>query len=267
MPLIMPQVDRRALARSPLAVVVFQVRFEQNLTVSDGDTGIAIHERLGGRDGAYPRIETQQQVATQVEISSAGLTQLLPPALPVRGWRMLSVDGAWVVSLMPNSVSLETSSYTTWTGDFQDRIRLILEATAQHVDPRIEERVGLRYVNRVIMPEASQPGDLVGAVSEGLLGPLADDFWMPAVVGYQQQVDLDVDGEVRCLLRHGLLTEDGGTTGGYLLDLDVYRQQPQRFDVENIVSLADRLNTAALALFQRSLTDDYLDRLREGDEP
>src|SRR6266487_2489483 len=99
MPLHLPEVDHRPLARSPLAVVVFQVRFEENLAVAAGDTALQIHEQLGGPDGAYPRIESQQMLAAQLQIGPLGVTQVGPSNPPTRGIRMRSEDGTWTLSI------------------------------------------------------------------------------------------------------------------------------------------------------------------------
>ncbi len=50
---------------------------------------------------------------------------------------------------MPDHVSLETTSYTTWGDDFQPRLTALIEATATCVEPAIEQRLGLRYVDRI----------------------------------------------------------------------------------------------------------------------
>src|SRR5260221_369012 len=185
MSLSLPEVDRRPLARAPLAVTALQLRYEQNLAVGDGDTGLLIHEQLGGRDGQYPRVE---------------------------------------------------------------------------------ERLGLRYINRIVEADVILPADFQGIIADELLGPVANSFWRDGVSGLQQQIELDVTDEIKSVIRHGTLPR---TTGygieAYLLDIDVFRQQPRRFDINGIAETVDVLNNAATALFQTSLTSEYLDRLRQGD--
>jgi uncharacterized protein (TIGR04255 family) len=265
MPLHLPKVDHRPLARSPLAVVVFQVRFEQNLAVAAGDTLLRIHEHLRGPDGPYPRVESQQMVSAQVQIGSVGWAQPIPPTQPVRGLRMRSNDGTWILSVMPDFLSLETTAYTTWTQDFRHRVEEILEAINEHVRPRVEERIGLRYVNRISEPEVVTPADFRGLISNGLLGPAADDFWATGITGIQQQIEVHVDADIQCVLRHGTIPRSTGFgIEGYLLDLDLFRQQPRKFDLEHIVSSSDQLNEAATAVFHESLTPEYRERLYEG---
>jgi uncharacterized protein (TIGR04255 family) len=267
MPLRLPEIDHRPLTRPPLEVVVFQVRFEQNLALVAGDTLLRLHEHLHGADGPYPRVESQQVVAAQMQIGPQGITQLPSPASqPVRGVRMRSDDGAWTVSVMPDFVALETTAYTTWADDCRARIQDILTAIDEHVHPRVEERIGLRYVNRISEPEVAVPADFQGLVSEGLLGAAADEFWTAGITGIQQQIEIHVSADIQCILRHGTIPRNTGFgIDGYLLDIDLFRQQPRRFNVDSIIACSDQLNDAATALFQNSLTSSYLDRLRESE--
>jgi uncharacterized protein (TIGR04255 family) len=262
MPLSLPEAHHHPLARSPLAVVVFQVRFEQNLSVGDTNTGLLFHEQLGGHDGSYPVVEPQQMMGAVFQLDPLGIGSQVSTTPPSRGLRMKSADGLWVVSLMPDFVALETTAYTTWKYDFRDRIRPILESLNEHVKPRVEERIGLRYVNRIVEPTVEAPTDFEGLISASILGPIADEFWGAGIKGTQQQLELEISDEIRGLLRHGTIPRSSGVgIDGYLLDLDLFRQQPRAFDVEKVVQTSNELNEAATGLFKASLTPDYLAQL------
>lgn len=264
MPLKLPEVDDRELQRSPLAIVVFQLRYEQNLAVSDGEVALQIHEALGGRDGLYPRIESQQMVAAQVEFRAGGASPVASAgSVPTRGWRLKTDTGDWVVSVMPDHVAVETNAYTNWNPDLKGRISTLLRAFPAHAKPRIEERVGLRYVNRLTEEGVTTPDDWVDLVSAELLGPVGHDFWGPGIDNFQQQVQLDLGNDLSCLFRHGLIPRDDGSgIDGYLLDYDVFRQSPRRFAVDELEETLDLMNRAALTLFQSSLSTSYLATLR-----
>jgi len=80
----------------------------------------------------------------------------------------------------------------------------------------------------------------------------------------QQQVELQVDDDIQCVMRYGALRDPNRLTAEtYLLDYDLYNVEPRRFAATAILDLADRLNETALALFQLSLTDSYLKTLRK----
>lgn len=267
MPMTLPALDDRPLSRSPLAVAVFQVRFEQNLSVGAGDTGLRVHDQLGGPDGRYVRVEPVQLITGAVQVTPLGISQVPSSNMPSRGFKMTNEDGTLFMSLMPDFVSMDNTAYTGWKEDFRERIYEVLSAVAEQVNPRVEERVGLRYVNRIMEPEVSVPADFRGLISDGLLGVTADDFWSAGVTGSQQQLEIDVSDGIQCVLRHGTLSRPNGIgLDGYLLDIDVFRAKPRRFNVESIIETCDKLNEAATAIFQGSLTPSYLARLRKAEK-
>lgn len=263
MPLQLPDAESAALSRPPLGVVVCQVRYEQTLRASDVDAGLTIHEDLGGREGSYSVVEPQQQLATQIELGPAGLASLSNAGVPRRGWRIRSSDQTWGITLMPDFVSLETTAYRIWDGDFRDRINAVLLSVEKNLHPRGIERIGLRYVNNITEPDRPEPADWAEVIRPELLGPVANSFWSSGIKAFQQQIELDLEGDSRCIFRQGLVPGPTGEIEGYLLDYDIFSQYPQRFDVENVMGMLDSFNRAALALFQNSITPDYLTILRE----
>jgi uncharacterized protein (TIGR04255 family) len=265
MPLSLPEAHHHPLARTPLAVVVFQVRFEQSLSVGDGETGLLFHEDLGGRDGYYPVVETQQIVGTQLQIGPQGISPFASNIPPSRGFRMKSADGEWTVALMPDFIAVETTAYTSWKYGFKDRIKPVLEAAAKRVNPRIEERVGLRYVNRITEAGIETPSEFSEIISKSLLGPVADEFWGCGITATQQQLEFEIDSDIRGILRHGTLSKPTGVgVDGYLLDIDLFRQQPRSFSVDGIAQVANELNAAATGLFKASISPAFLKRLEVG---
>jgi uncharacterized protein (TIGR04255 family) len=264
MALTLTEVDNRPLGRSPLAVVVFQIKYEQNLSVGDGETGLRVHEFLGGPDGRYVKVEPLQIVGAAVQVSPFGLTQVPSVNAPSRGFRMRNEDGSLILSLMPDFASLETTAYGVWSGDFRERLVELIEALNVNIKPRVEERLGLRYVNKIVEPDVSVPGDFREIVSDGLLGAAADDYWGSGVTGAQQQLEIDVEGDIRCVLRHGTLPRNTWIgIDGYLLDIDVFREQSRRFDVSSVLGTIDRLNAVAATIFEKSLAPGYLEAQRK----
>jgi uncharacterized protein (TIGR04255 family) len=265
MPLILPELDETVLSRSPIVVAICQVRYEQNLRVSDGDTGLTIHEQLGGQQGPYPTIEPMQAMTAQIEVgpSGFGLASAAPmPGIQSRGWRLKSADAAWTVAIMPDNVSIETTAYTQWSEDFEPRFIRLLEIIADQIKPAVAERIGLRYVNRLNEPKLTEPKDWIDVVAPELLGPVCNSFWAAGIRNIQQQLDLDAGDGAHCLVRHGFVPSPKGDIDGYALDYDVFRQIPHRFDVEDIGEAVNQFHRIALAIFQKSLAPTYLASLR-----
>jgi len=259
-----PATDPTPLKGSHLAVAVCQVRHESHPDVSNVDFGLEVHEALGGRSGAYARLEPQELHTGLFEFGPGGFSS--SDAGPSRGWRLRTRDGAWTVTLMPDHFSLETTAYTSWADDFRVRLQDALDALDKVVKPRARQRLGLRYINRLPLPESGQMHDWQEQVAPELLGVLNHSLLGPGVRTLQQQIELQVDDEIDCVFRHGTLKDANQLkTTGYLLDYDVFTQEPERFGVEKMLSMADRLNSAALAMFQTSLTPAYLATLRRSD--
>jgi uncharacterized protein (TIGR04255 family) len=261
MPLKLPDLDPMELDPSPLVVVICQVRYEQSLVVSDADTGFKIHEQLGGKDGPYQLIEPVQTMSAQVEIGPFGFGQGMPPGIQTTGWRLLATDRAWTVTIFPDNIALETTAYRGWKADFKERFRSLLEAIAKHVNPTVEQRVGLRYANRITAENRKDPKNWLDVIAPELLSPLGGGFWSDGLVNAQHQLMLDIGEEAYCLMRHGFVSDPTGVIDSYALDYDVFRQSARRFDIDAISASLSHFHRAALAIFCKSLTPDYLDEL------
>jgi len=260
MALSLPDPDTSRLPRSPLELVICQIRFDKRLRVGEAPLALAFHEELGGSAGPYPQLG---DIEGQELVVSGGIG--IEPQAQSRastGWRLSSETGDWIVTLMPDHVSLETTSYTTWEDDFQPRLKALIEATAKCVEPAIEQRLGLRYVDRIRELELTSIGAWRDYIAPELLGPILHEQLGPAIAGAAQQLLLHVDDHVRAGVRHGPVSNDESGYIDYLLDYDLFRQGGRPFDVEGLVSATEQLNLGALQLFQTSVTEQLLDIFR-----
>lgn len=255
----LPEPDTTRLARSPLELVVCQIRHERRLVVGDGATALAVHETLGGATGPYPSID---------EVSGAELNVVMGMGAPdlretkSSGWRLTSADGAWVITLMPDNFSLETSAYTTWSGDFAPRLEALIDAVDEHVKPTIEQRIGLRYVDRINELGLTDLAGWRSYLRPELLGLVLHPQLGPGVRQYVQQVVIEFADSVLAGLRHGPVIEPGREVVDYQLDYDIFRQRGRSFDASVVKAAAAQFNIYALQLFQATITDELLEELR-----
>ena len=251
----LPAPDTRQLSDAPLDVVVCQLQYDTNLAVSDTKTARALHDALGGRHGTYPRVEQIQTRSISLDMT-AGVSPSLSSS-PGSGWRFAAEDGTWIVSILAEHVSVETSAYQNWN-DFRDRLRVVLEAVAVHVDPVFEQRLGLRYIDRLVTPDVASPADWEKVVAPHLLGPVLHQGIGPAIRVAQQHLvlALDEDGEAQCGFRHGFVVA-ADDEPAYVLDYDVHRSVGRPFNVNDALAGADQFNQYALQLFQASITPAY----------
>jgi len=258
-PLALPDPSTVTLARAPLQLVVCQVRHDRNLAVADGSRVLAIRDQLN----VYPRMEEMAQQEVGVVIGPAGPSSF-GGGEQQRGWRLLSEDGAWTAALLPDFFALECTGYTSWT-DFRERMRSLAGAVLAHLQPAIELRLGLRYVDRIGVPAVEQPQDWSGYINEHLLGPVLDEQLGPAVSSLQQLLQLQGPEGVQVLLRHGTQLDQASGAWPYVLDTDCFRGDGRRLEADSLLHGADALHKLALQVFQAAVTPQ-LHQLLAGQE-
>jgi len=263
LPARLPDPDRAPLARSPLSLVVCQIRYERAAVVGDAHVARDFHARLGGREGAYPRLDSATGIGFQVAVAP-GVEPAVTQSQPLSGWRLTSQAGDWVVSLMPEFVSVETSSYDTWE-NFHERLRLILDATAELISPVFEQRLGLRYVNEMTEDDITEPEGWRRWIRPELIGPLMHENLAPGVTATRQTTLIDLGNEVTCTMNHGFVPDQArnGNPLPFLLDYDISHQLNREFNAAAALETADLFNTDALGLFQVCVLPEYLDHCNE----
>lgn len=253
-------VDRRLLARAPLASVICQVRFEAPEAVSP-NSALALRDALGGEQ-AFPHIERIGQGSSfSVSLGPGGPSA--QPGQPSQGWRIRNAERTRVVALLPNAVTLEVFEYHGWEQAFAPALTDVLEALANTVKPVFEQRLGLRYINQLKVPEdVRRPEQWGGFISPSFLSLASDPEVGPMVEVTRQQTVLAIDDGVKCIVNHGFAADDdrdGALT--YVLDFDVYRESLREFDPAGIMAAANTFNRVALRLFQLATTQELRELL------
>ncbi len=247
--------DQRALARSPLINVIWQVRFTPTPTLSDGRTALQFKELLDRETTLAPI--PAPQVAFQVV--AGGMPQpdqsMVDPS--GQGWRLSAKDGSTHVTLSPTSLAVETTQYGTWRDHFYPWIEAAINALTEAVDPAVVLRVGMRYINALFgaaverepFPDAS---GLRNVVVPPLLGFILDDDLGAGVDAFQGRHLLRIGG-MMSHIQHALVTADSGEVG-LLLDIDTYFEQTAVFDQKDVLNTANTLHLHGLSVFQRCVT-------------
>ena len=160
-----PSTER--LERSPLELVVCQVRHERNLAVGDAKRAPEVYNGLGGRGGKYPDFDEAAGDALNITGGPAGVATTTDQQ---RGWNCRSADGAWTVVLMPDFFALETRACTDWT-DFSARLDELVRMVEAALEPSLEQRLGLRFIDRIKDPAVRSPGGWEGWIDDRLSVP------------------------------------------------------------------------------------------------
>jgi uncharacterized protein (TIGR04255 family) len=253
----LPEPSMEKLERSPLELVVCQIRYERNLAVADTRRALEVQEGLGGK---YPVLDQAAGIALNILGGTSGMSTASEQQ---HGWNFRSTDGAWTVVLMPEFFALETRAYTDWA-DFSTRLNELVLLVVSAFDPSLEQRIGLRFIDRVKDPVIHSPEGWEGWIDDRLLGPALHSAFAPAIKACQQVLQLDGGDDMEVLLRHGCVPEGSpdDSVWHYVLDHDCSRSGGRAFSSDSIRDCTERLHTLALAVFQASVTEKLFGHLR-----
>lgn len=252
-PLSLPPPPDDELRKSPLDLVVCQVRHERIAAVADATRALKIHSVL---EDMFPKIEELSEETLNVAGGPSGVS--VNRSEGVGGWRFKSADNAWTVSLTPTFFAIETSDYQRWEG-FRGLLETLLRVVTEVTGPQIEQRLGLRFLDSISHPDAKKQTEFRGLIDDRLLGPLAGGPLSESIQATQNLVQLVMSGGVLINLRHGCSPNENGVV--YRLDFDCFRESGQPFNPDGILTEADRLHDAAKQVFRVAITDDLYEYL------
>jgi uncharacterized protein (TIGR04255 family) len=253
----LPAPSTTKLERSPLSLVVCQVRHEQNDAASDPKRGVAIRDALKDR---YAVLE--QQIGQELTIAAGPTGAQTLPGSAIRGWKIRSDDETWNAVVMPEFFSLETTRYDRWD-DFRDRLSSFAAAVNDAIDVSLEQRIGLRMIDQITHPDVTTPHDWRSWIDPSILGPILHDRLGVGVVTTQQVVQLEAGEGRSVILRHGCFRDqDAGGQWTYLLDHDCFVQRGSPFEVNALMAAIEDLHTLALQVFQSSITSAMYEYLK-----
>jgi uncharacterized protein (TIGR04255 family) len=254
--------DEMALARlrfvnDPLRAAVAQIRFPATLSLRDDQVIAEIARRL-------PDLPELTGPTSQVQVPLGTLGQFaLTQHQPAR---FRDPVGTTIVSISPDSASVECTTYPGWEA-FETRIRSTLEAIDDLLPPVIT-RVGLRYVNELLLPGAETTADWRRLLDDEMVGFIGGERIGGRVRRSLEQVTLDM-GEDEVTIRHGFVARrdlpESTPSSLYLFDIDAYTEQPGERSTERVMAVLQRYHQWAWTLFRGSIGDDVVAAL--GGEP
>lgn len=261
MPHNMTDVDRRQLTKAPLALVAFQVNFSDIDRRLLGKDVMRFRNSLG--EGEYGELTQVRRNQVTLQIGAVGSAQA-SESTSSNGWRFAARDQSWSLTLFQDSLILEAhaQAYRDWASGFRPRLDAGVSALGEIFHPELETRLGLRYINALSSPLASAPSFWQGRIEPAFLGALGDARLSKYFRGSAQRLNFefeDAQATVNVAFQPDAVI--GGNTA-VVFDADMYCQDPQEFSVERILSVADRLNTKALFMFQCIVSSAQLEDLR-----
>lgn len=258
-PLVAPPPAEIPLKDAPLVRVIAQLRFPEILSVEQREFVAPFQEAIRS---AYPLLRQEQTQGILL-----GPT-VVAPARPQVAWRFSDIGGHWRVSLAPDFLALETTNYVSRL-DFLDRLKTLVQALIEHIDPAQIDRLGVRYIDRITGPAVDDIAKLVRPEARGIIGTPAATHAAHTL----SESMFEVDG-ARVLTRWGLLppgaTVDPGAIEpaqekSWLLDIDMASAAPMPLVVGSVVEQAQRYAERIYTIFRWAVTDDFL--VRYGGKP
>jgi uncharacterized protein (TIGR04255 family) len=255
-PLSAPLPAEVPLPEAPLVRVIGQVRFPPVLSLEKREFIASFQEAIRA---TYPVLRPEQ--AQSIVLGPQGVA----PGPKQIAWRFSDVDGGWRVSVTPEFVAIETTSYTS-RHEFLQRLRFVLEAFAEHVEPALVQRLGVRYIDRVT---GDALADISTLVRQEVLGIMATPLSEHARHSLTETVFALPDSNEQLLARWGLVPA-GATVdpnaiepigeASWVLDVDMFSNEEHPFIPEEIVNTARRFSERLYSVFRWAVTDDFLRR-------
>jgi uncharacterized protein (TIGR04255 family) len=254
----LPQYGRVLFGKSPLRLVIGQVRFPALFRFSEKPFLAAFQKAIQPQ---YPRAAQENQIA--VKFSAGKGVEPMGETL----WRFNDREGAWSVVLGEGALTLESRRYTS-VNDFLARFEVLLRAASEHLGIEERLRLGFRFINEIRATGANKLTDFA---------PLLN----PKFVGFGGAPEL-LEGDVEqafhdirsrrpngfFVIRHGLLT---GTTvqpragdpppeSGpfYMIDLDYFDERETSLDINATIEQMRVYNEEMYQFFRWALDKGQL---------
>lgn len=253
-------VDEIPLSAAPLIAVIAQVRFPPVASIAREDFIGPFQERI--RE-TYPVLRPEREVSlllTPQGVHTGG------DASPV--WRFLdrSEDPEWKVSLAPSFLALDTSHYSS-RADFVGRLRAVLDALVGTIGPSVCDRLGVRYVDRVVLDD--EDTDLASLVRPEVLGvarvePGPETALVHSISDTEFRLgDATLHGRWGRLPASAQLDPFHGDvvdSPSWILDLDMYETGLGSLDVDELTSRTATFAERIYRFFRWAVRPDLLRR-------
>jgi uncharacterized protein (TIGR04255 family) len=252
-----PPLPEIHLRDSPLVSVIAQVRFPAVVSIQGDPSFVAPFQEKLRKD--YPILRQERQL--QVLIGPTG--GLPQDAGAIMRFQQQDPDG-WEVTLAPTFVALSTKKRYVDRADFLTRLTVVLHALEGWLEPKVCDRIGIRFLDRISGGHLEQLSKLVRPEVLGVAAARTDGDVKILHALADTLFHLDDATELRC--RWGKLppgaTYDPGVEAikdsCWVLDLDHYTAQPEDFDLAAISGRVATFCDRIYRFFRWAVTDEFL---------
>lgn len=242
-----------------IEAVVAEVRFESKKSV---DVASDVVEQLLRELSPFSvsKVEPAKQHQVTMRIGEGGAFEQENSTSSL-GWQAMNPEKSLIFSLFPNAASVQVSDYERWSESMAPQIEALLAIVLRVIQPTFVQRIGLRYINRLEPQPGTSDSQWVNRIDSSFLGPLLHPQLGNLIQAAHQQLQLELAPGIGLIIRHGPLPAFAESTGGYLVDIDVFDETTFKFAKEEIAFRTQRMNRTALSFFQQMLTPEELDHM------
>ena len=254
---------REVFPNAPLAFVTCEIRFPLAPRLANDESFEALAETFAG---TFPIPEQEKNYT--ITIHPDGEPAIESNAVP--RFRFLNKARTMSIVATQNSLAVETTDYDEWDS-FKVTILRAIEAVASLAKITGVERVGLRYIDEVRVPEnIADASGWQGWISEDVLGHLE------LIAGYipeSSQKAIHLKGPTGQLMVRYAALNGGGVVSDqplkrrtpaldgpfFVIDTDSHRDTPNEemlnFDPEVLAPVLDDLHKPAGDIFHGAITE------------
>jgi uncharacterized protein (TIGR04255 family) len=251
------KVVSKPLLHPPLSEVAFEVNFPNSFAV---ETGIADYQRRV--EALYPnsgaeyvvRLPSGAAFGKPSKQDSTGLK-------PMRSFVFQTMNSARIVRVSVVNFTLQVTDYLHFE-DYKSALVAALMPAIEIFHLHGMERIGLRYVNQIKIP--NEEAEI--RYKEFVRSPIdASAFSSHTPTNFLTEVSMDLEGAKKLTIRSGLLPPQADSaTRTYLLDLDCYSVGNVIVSGDGLTKLLDDYHEAIEAEFIHVVTDKYWKYMAEG---
>jgi uncharacterized protein (TIGR04255 family) len=239
---------RYRLARPPLAQALAQVRFPLRARLQSLEGIAPVQEQL---EDLFPYMQQAQIQQFQLVIGPGAPASASGES--AQHW-VFTDDAGSTLELAPDTATLAIDHRYQGVEDLSNRFRAVLEALAGPAAVQRCTRLGVRFLNVAVVPPGRDDAAWRDWFRPELVGWIGSDIFSPGttLVASIMQTQLsappvgDLSGppvDVQGVVRHGYVPPGTLLPGipplplerpGYLLDLDLFIDAPQRLDAADL---------------------------------
>jgi len=187
------------------------------------------------------------------EPQTQNIQVISPNQLPIFEFRVQlpTGDGRRLVSLRRNTLAISVlRPYDGWP-NFKPRIESVLDAFFDAISQFTVTRIGVKYVNRIIVPMAgAHPARVLTAP------PSEDKILDACLTNFTQFAEFVRTDKVKVLLTQATLQPVAQDKTEILLDVDTIWDHQPLSDRNEIFNMVEKLHEVEGATFERLITDE-----------